>query len=217
MDTPEQKSQDALCAEILNEAQQEVEQLLGRACREAEALLAQAQAEAERLRQERLTAAGTEAARRRELILATVSVEVGRERSTAIEVLLQSICEQARQQLAARRDFDYRAILIILACEAIRRMTGDTFIVKLSAAERVALGDGLAEAITTRVGRSSLSITILDDPTSGDGGLVVQDAEGRQSCDERLQARLQRLWPELRREIAIRTSLVGNSTPGGSL
>jgi vacuolar-type H+-ATPase subunit E/Vma4 len=90
--------------------------------------------------------------------------------------------------------------------------------VKLLAADRIALGDGLAEAITTRLGRSPLSITISDDPAIADGGVMVQDAQGRQAWDNRLPARLKRLWPELRRQIAIRTLLVvENSMPGGRL
>lgn len=218
METQDENSQDALCAEILAEARRESEQLVGRARNEAGALLARTEAEAERLRQERLAQAGTEAARRKELILATVPVETGRERLEAIEALLQTICEQARRQLAARRGFDYRATIIDLASEAISRMAGDTFVVKLLAADRIALGDGLAEAITTRLGRSPLSITISDDPAIADGGVMVQDAQGRQAWDNRLPARLKRLWPELRRQIAIRTSLVvENSMPGGRL
>ncbi len=216
MDTLEQNSQDALCAEILAEARQEAEQLLGHARQEADALLTQARLEAERLRQQRLAAARSEAARRREVILATVPVEAGRERSAAIEALLQRIREQARQQLAARGQFDYHASLITLAAEAISRMTGDTFIVRLPAAERITMADGLAEAIINRVGRSPLSITVLDDPAVSDGGLVVQDAEGRQFCDEHLEARLERLWPELRREIALRIALVGSQTTGAA-
>jgi vacuolar-type H+-ATPase subunit E/Vma4 len=216
VETPEQNSQDILCAEILAEARRESEQLVRRARDEAAALLAQAEAETKRLRQERLVQAGTEAARRKELILATVPVEAGRERSAAIEALLQAICEQARRQLVAQQGFDYRATVIAIASEAISRMTGDTFIVKLLAADRIALGDGLAEAITTRLGRSPLSITIADDPAISEGGLVVQDAQGRQTWDNRLPARLERLWPELRRQIAVRASLVeGNSSPGG--
>jgi V/A-type H+/Na+-transporting ATPase subunit E len=218
VETQDENSQDALCAEILAEARRESEQLVGRARNEAGALLARTEAEAERVRQERLAQAGTEAARRKELILATVPVEAGRERLEAIEALLQTICEQARLQLAARRGFNYRATIIDLASEAISRMAGDTFVVKLLAADRIALGDGLAEAITTRLGRSPLSITISDDPAIADGGVMVQDAQGRQAWDNRLPARLKRLWPELRRQIAIRTSLVvENSMPGGRL
>jgi vacuolar-type H+-ATPase subunit E/Vma4 len=218
VETPEQSSQHTLCAEILAEAQRESEQLVRRARNEADAVLAQAEAEGSRLRKEGLAQATTKAARRKELILATVPMEAGRERSATIEALLQSICEQARQRLLARQGFDYRATIIALASEAISRMAGDTFVVKLLPADRIALGNGLAEAITTRLGRSPLSITIADEPVITEGGLVVQDAQGRQTCDNRLTTRLERLWPELRRQIANRLSLVGeNSAPGGSL
>jgi vacuolar-type H+-ATPase subunit E/Vma4 len=87
--------------------------------------------------------------------------------------------------------------------------------VKLLAADRAALGDGLAEAIAARVGRAPLSITITDDPTITEDGVVVQDVAGRQVWDNRLTARLGRLWPELRQQIAVRAGLVTQGTTTG--
>ncbi len=216
MDTSEQNSQSALCAEILREARQEAERLVDHARKEAGALVAQAKANAERLRQERLTAAATEAARRRELILATIPVETNRQRLAAVEAVLQSVYEQANRLLAENRHFEFRSVIITLASEAIRNMAGERFVVKLAAGKHPVDVDGLPEAITARVGRSPLSVSLSHDSALSDSGVIVEDAEGRQSCDERLQARLVRLWPALRREIAIRASLVENRKPGGN-
>ena len=206
-------AQNALCGEILAEARRESEEILHRARNEAEALLARTAVEADRARQERLDLARAEAARRRELILATVPVEAGRQRLAHIEALLQTIEEQARRRLVARQDFDYRATLIALAVEAIRCMAGEAFIIRLSPSDHVTLSDGLAGEITRCVGRSPLSITLSDDPTIAEGGLIIQDVQGRQAWDNRLPTRLERLWPELRRQIALDTLLVAGSTP----
>ena len=208
-------SPGGLREEILAGARRESAEILGRARQEAGVLLAKAAAEAEQIRQDHLGQARTEAARRQELILATVAVETGRMRSARIESWLQSIEEATRQKLQARDGFDYRETILALAVEALSRMTGDTFVVKLAPADRAALDRGLAEEIGRRAGRP-LTITIADDPTIKDGGLIIQDREGRQIWDNRFLSRLERLWPELRRQIAIGTLLVArSSSPGG--
>jgi vacuolar-type H+-ATPase subunit E/Vma4 len=97
-------------------------------------------------------------------------------------------------------------------------MAGEAFVVKLSPADRAGYGAGLAEEIARRVGRAPLSITLSDETTITSGGLIVQDTEGRQVWDNRFVPRLERLWPELRRQIAVQTALVATSgsTGGGA-
>lgn len=216
MENPDQSSQDRLCAEILDEARRESEKLARHAHDEADALIAKAGEESDRLRQERLAQARAEAARNAELILATVPIETHRQRSAGIEALLQTILEQARQQLASRQGFDYRETLVALATEAMERMVGDSFVAKLSAADRAAFGKALAEEIPSRLARSSLRITCSDEPTVIEGGLMVQDDSGRQVWDNRLAARLERMWPELRRQLAVRTRLIAASPTAGA-
>jgi hypothetical protein len=77
------------------------------------------------------------------------------------------------------------------------------------------LGEGLAGEIAHRVGRSPLNVTISSDATLTGGEVIIQDVEGRQVWDNGLLARLERFWPELRRQIAIQTSLVTESKPSG--
>lgn len=216
MATPNQNSPEVLREEILADARCESEQIIRRAQQEAEALLTKAAAEADKARQERLDQARAEAARRKELILATVPVEAGRLRLARVEALLESVHEEIRRRLTARDGFDYRKTVVTLAAEAVKQMHGSALVVKLSAADRAALGDGLAEEIARRVGRSPLNITISNDATLTEGGAIIEDTEGRQVWDNRLLARLERLWPELRRQIAVQTALVGGSgTTGG--
>ena len=210
-------SPEVLREEILAEARRQAEQLVNRARQAAEALSAKVAAEAEKTLQERLDAARAEAARRKELVLSTVPVEIGRRRSSRIEALLQSIHDEARQRLLTRDGVEYRETVIVLAVDAVSRMAGDSFVVKLSPADRVALGTGLGEEIVRRVGRSPLTVTISEEPTITDGGLIIQDAEGRQVWDNRLLARLERLWPELRQQVAVQTGLVsGSESAAGS-
>jgi len=218
MATENKNAPDILCDEILADAWRESEQIVPGARQEAKDVLAKAATEADRARRQRLDQACAEAGRRQELILATEPVEIGRLRSARVEVLLQSVHEEVLHRLLARDGFDYRETIIVLAAEAVSRMAGDAFVMKLATADRAALGDDLAGEIVRRVGRSPLSITVSDEPTITEGGLIVQDVEGRQMWDDRLPVRLKRLWPELRRQIAVETSLVtaSGSTGGGA-
>jgi vacuolar-type H+-ATPase subunit E/Vma4 len=205
--TPSQQPQDALCAEILADARREGDEIVHRARQEAEALLAKAAADAAKTRQERLDAARAEAARRRELILATVAVEANRMRSSRVEKVLQSIHNEISRRLVGREGFDYRQTLITLANDALSRMSGDAFVVKLSPADRAAFDDTLTKSLSRRA-------QIVEDAAITGGGVVVETADGRQVWNNRLPARLERLWPELRRQIAVHAGLVPK-TGGG--
>lgn len=217
MTATNQNSPDVLCAEILADAKRQSEEILQHAKTEAETILATASAEAEKIRRERRDQAQAEAARRKELILATVAVETGRLRSARVETLLESVREEIRRRLLAR-NFVARETIIALATEAVRRMPGIEFVLKISAADHAVFGNELAGEIARCVGRSPLNLTISADPAMSDSGVIVQTADGFHFWDNRLLSRLERLWPELRRQIAIRASLVGesNSTGGGA-
>lgn len=209
-----QNSPEILREEIITDAHREGEEIVLRARQEAEVILANATAESDRLRQERLDQARVEASRRTELILATVSVETGRLRAARIEALLESVREDARRQLLAQEGIDYHETVIALAAQAINQMAGDAFVVKLSEAEQAILSDSLAEEITHRVGRP-VSINILYEEDITGGGVVIEDAETRQVWDNRFLKRLERLWPELRRQIATEASFVPKAEPKG--
>ncbi len=213
--TTDQSSTEKLREEILADAGREAEKIVIRAKQDAEALLASSAAEADRLRQERLDEANAEAAHQSELILATVPVEIERMRAARIEALLETIYEEARERLLAREGFEYRETVITLAVHAIRRMEGDSFVVKLSDADQAVLGDALAKEIAERVGRQ-VTITISNAPDISEGGVIVEDRESRQVWDNRLLKRLERLWPELRRQIAVQANFVPKRGSGGN-
>ncbi|MCX5817701.1 MAG: V-type ATP synthase subunit E [Proteobacteria bacterium] len=203
----DQNSTEVLREEILADARREGEEIVIRARRDAEVFLTGAVAEADRVRQERLDQARAEAARQSALILATVPVETGRLRAARIEALLESVYWEVHQRLLAREGFEYRETVIALASHAIIQMAGVDFVVKLSEEDHTILGDGLAGEIAHRVGRP-VSIVVLQEPGIMGGGVVVEDAEARQVWDNRLAKRLERLWPELRRQIAVQASFV---------
>jgi vacuolar-type H+-ATPase subunit E/Vma4 len=210
-----QNSTEVLREEILADARREGEEIVICAKQDAEVILTRAAAEADQVRQDRLDQARAEAARKSELILATVPVETGRLRAARIESLLESVYEEACQRLLTHEGFEYREAVIGLASHAISQMAGVDFVVKLSDADHTILGDSLTDEIVRRVGRP-VSITILHEPGITGGGVVIEDAEARQIWDNRLVKRLERLWPELRRQIAIQAAFVPKMGSGGN-
>lgn len=207
-------SPEALSAEILAEAKRDCDQIIHRAQQEAETLVASAMAEAEKIRREKLEAARAEAGRRSELILASVPVEAGRLRSARIESMLESIRDSARRRLLAR-EFDVHETVMALASEAIRRMPGADFVLKISPTDHATFATKLAGEVAQRSGRSPLNLTISPDPAMTDSGVIVAAANGTRIWDNRLLSRLERLWPELRRQLATQTSLVEKNEPAG--
>lgn len=208
MTQPNPDTDEVLCGEILAEGRRKCEEILRGAREQGEALLARAQAEASRVRQARLAAGQAEAARRSDLILATVPVEAGRLRTLRLESILEAVRLEIRRRLLDRSGYDYREALVALAVEALGAMEGNAFVLKLSPADHAAVGVSLPAEIRRRVARSRLELVTVEEPAITEGGLIVEDAEGRQIWDNRLGSRLERLWPELRRQMAVAASLV---------
>lgn len=198
----------SLRREILEEARHQQEDLLRRAQQATEEILAKAETEVGQFRAERLEAARAEAKRRTDAMLATVAIDAGRIRLARVEELLEAIRRRAAEQLRARAGFDDRETLICLAVEALGQMAGDDFRLRLCAADHGVLGDGLAEEIRRRAGRSDLVLEVVSDASLQDGEVLVEDAVGRQIWDLSPGARLERCWPELRRQIAVHAALL---------
>ena len=211
MATLNPNSPEVLRQEILAAAKRDCERILRLAQKTAESYLTRAKAEAEKIQKQKLDTLRAEAVRRSELMMATVRVEIGRLRAERVESILKTIRETARHQLESC-DFDSCEIVIALAAEAIGHMPGNDFILKLSAANQAAFEDQLADKISLRVGRP-LKLAVMPDSAMADSGVIVQGDHGRQFWDNRLLSRLERLWPELRRQIAVQTRLV--ETTGG--
>jgi vacuolar-type H+-ATPase subunit E/Vma4 len=214
MAAPNQNSPEVLNGEILAEARRQCDEILHHAQQEAEVLLAAAKVEADKIRREKMDAVRAEVARQKELMQATLPVAAGRLRSARIETLLEDIRAAARQQLQTH-PFDDHETIVALAVEAIRRMPGTDFVLKISPADLLLCGDKLAGEIGQRAGRAALNLTLSADPALTGGDVMVQDADGLRIWDNRLLARLDRLWPELRRQIASRTALVEKNEPAG--
>lgn len=205
MAAPDANAPALLRQEVLDEARRTKDEILCRARERAEAILAKAEREAAQIRQERMRAAQAEAARKAEAILATIAVETSRARSARIEELLQAIHLQAHDRLRARSGFDFRKAIAGLAVEALRQMAGEAFRLRLSVADHRAFGSALVDAIHQQSRRSNPALRTVADPDLRDGEVMLETEEGSQVWNLGLEARLERCWPELRRQIGAHT------------
>ena len=212
MDAVTTNAPDLLRQEILEQARRQKEDILRQARQEAGAVVAKAEKEAEQFRRERLGAARAEAKRRAEAILATLPVEAGRLRSAGIEQLLQAIHDGAREQLQRRAGSDYRVTVVRLSAEALGQMVGESFRLRLSAAHQPALANGLVDEIRRCSSRSTLALQLVADANLKDGDVLIEDECGRQVWNLSLEARLERCWPELRRQIAAQADFMEQGT-----
>lgn len=209
-------SHNVLRDEIIADAQRQADRLVRRARRESKMMVDKAVSECEQQCQEKREAAAAAAQRQRLLILATVPVEIGRLRAMRAEQELMALRDVVRDRLLARQDFDYGACLLTLAAEAIRQMEGDAFVLQLASQDTEKYGPSLAAAAAARAGRPDVQVMIDQQAVDIGGGVVVRDPPGRQVWDNSFQARLDRLWPLLRHQMAGYLGLDSTRQPEGA-
>lgn len=202
MTAADAQPQEVLRNEIIADARRQAERLTRRAQDDADAVLKKAEAEAQEVRRGLVEAARAEAAHHRDLVLATVPIQEARLRAERTEVAIQAVRDEVADRLARREGFDVRRTLVDLAADALSHMVGDRFVLEMSTADRQAFGDAGAEEVRSRLGRPGVTVTLAPGNDRIVGGVVVRDEAGRQVWDNRLAARLDRLWPVMRPQVA---------------
>jgi vacuolar-type H+-ATPase subunit E/Vma4 len=214
MNPPAPDASEALLREIIEEASRKKEDILNRARQMARALVDDAEQESRRTAADQLRSGRAEAKRRKEAILATVPVEAARLHATHVEELLQSIHDAALQRLQGWSKQEFSAAIVRLATEALEHMAGGSFLIRAHPVTRGGLGNDIAEQVTQRAKDPSLKLDVVQDSGLRDGEVLLQDAEGRQQWNISPEARLKRLWPELRMQIAAGTGLAKTTQLG---
>jgi len=197
---------DALARQILADARRQAEPLVTRARREAEELLRKAGQEAERRRELVRTRAQQRGEAAAQRVRARAELEAENIRRRAQEDILQQARQRAMVGLGEVAASDQHAeMLLRLALAGLAAMSGRRFEVVMRIQDREAHGEHIARALrdhaASELGRQVIVAT-ADETITASGGLVVRRADGRQVCDQTFEARMDRLWPELRVEIA---------------
>jgi len=202
--TEPRDSRKALADEILADARRQAERAQKKARREAGKTEAEAQEKAAAERETVLAEAKERAQHQREMILRTVLQETNKRRLAAQEVLIGEVMDEARQQVLALSDEEFARVLVNLAASALGAMPDDEVRVQVSASGRAIdfsrLADDMARAVEEKAGRRvTLHLESADDLAPG---IVVYSMDGRRTWDNTLDARITRLSPTLRREMA---------------
>jgi vacuolar-type H+-ATPase subunit E/Vma4 len=198
-------SEKVLSDEILKDAATKAERIRKRAERDAAKRLEAAAREAEAARERALDVARRRADRAAASILATVEQESRRDLLVAQEAELDKLFDAARQRLADRKGYDYPAVVAGLAAQAIRAVGSGQVVMELAEADRALATEAWLAEVRRRVrtnGGADVAIAVSPNPAPIDGGVVVRSADGRLVYDNSFAARLRRLRPDLRRELA---------------
>lgn len=201
----------ALAAAVLEDARREAASLIAAAEAEADALLAAAAEKAALEGRALAEAAAAQAERERAALLAAAPLEARRRQEERLEALLLSVRSEALSRLASEPGAGAEAAAR-LAAEAIKYMEGEDFSVAVRPADAAA--PGLAAEMARLSGRPGARITLQPDPGLG-GGAVVRALSGREVWDNGFPARLERLWPGLRLELAAEFRKEGGHGEGG--
>ena len=204
MSNPGKNPVDILKQEILADAGRQSERILRKARQDADELKAEAEKTIAAERVKALGEADKEAARRTSLVLARVPVEVARIRANRSERVLESVRNAVRARLEAETMTSAR--LLSLVSDAVGLIDADC-LVSLSKSDK-ALLDQISGWTGSVAKDSGHAVEVADKPLpEGALGPYVVARDGSRLCDNRLKARLDRMWPALRCEIAVKLGL----------
>jgi len=201
------EAETTLAEQILADARKQAEPILRRARREAERIQKSAQEDAQRESEQAQERAG----RRAELLLrrteARARLDAENIRRSALEGILLQVRDRAAKSLSELADSpQYPDVLVGLAEDAARQMASRSIELLMRAPDRERHGAYVAGALRERLGKGAsggdFKVAVSDETVRGSGGLLVRSADGRTLCDETFEARLARMWEELREQVA---------------
>jgi len=205
-------SEKPLSDEILRDAQTKADRIRKRAQRDAAKLSDDAAREAAAAAGKVVDIARRRADRVAQSLLATIEQEMRLDLLVAREAELDRLFDAARDRLAARAAYDYPTVVAGLAAEAIAAMGADGAVLELAERDQGLATSAWLADVRRRVGRD-VAIVVSGTSAPITGGAIVRSADGRLLYDNSLEARLRRLRPELRKELAARLFGYTGGTP----
>ncbi|RKY27415.1 MAG: hypothetical protein DRP79_03365 [Planctomycetota bacterium] len=199
---PHSDAQNKISEEILADARTKAERALRSARREAEKITKKARDDAKQIEREVINHARARAESQAKVIQAATEPAKRRIELDAREETLLNVISDAKARLLNRDSDDYGRTLAALTAEAAELLQDEELTAYLSSEDYDRFGaalPGLLPGLTLEV-RPALQPL--------EGGVIVETADGRRRVDNSIEARLERIYPELRRAIA--QTLFGN-------
>ena len=195
-----------LIQEILSDAGRQAERITGKARREAERIVSRSTREAEQVRRGILAEAEQRADKAGRAARGVMAQQVRAVMREAREQVLEQVLEAGvrKAQELVHTD-EYGRCLCALALAAMKEMAGDRFTLILNAPDiqkwGARLQDELQALAPARSGQQ-VEIEISGEAANLTAGVRVVGSNGRELCDQTFQARMRRLRPELRQQVA---------------
>ena len=184
---------------IMQDAQEQVEQILADARTRAESVRAQAEAEANAKRDAILQRAQRDAEVLNGQVIARAQMEAQTLKLKRREQLLEYPFAEARQQLASAPQWpDYEKIVRRLMREAVRHLDADDALVRVDAETRKVLTADVLADLASELGVDVRLGASLDRGT----GVVAETPDGHRRYDNMLETRLARLRESLRTPVS---------------
>jgi len=198
-------STEPLEQQILADAEKRAEPVKRRAQRQAEDVLRRAEQDAEKQARQVIERAREKAEVEANRLRARTELQAENIKRAAGEEILDEVRARAVQRLGELVSSDrYPDVLVQLASSALEAMDGRHFELVMRAEDRDAHGERVARALrdhAARMLRRQVIVKVAADAISASGGLVVRTDDERQVCDQTFEARLDRLWEQLREEV----------------
>lgn len=185
----------ALEQAIMQDAREEVEQILDEARSRAESIRAQAETQANAEREAILQRARQEAEVSREQAIAAAQMEAQTLRLKRREDLLGRPFTEARRQLASVAGWpDYGQIARHLLCDAVKHLGTDNALVRTDAQTGQVLTNEVLADVSSELGVSLR----MGEPLTWGTGVVLETPDGHRRYDNTLETRLARMQDSLR-------------------
>ncbi len=198
------------------DAERRAQRRRAQAEREAGGILREARRQAEERRQRALGRAQVRAQREETRLRARTEQDVEAVRREAAQRILEQVQERARGELRRLADGpEHRGILVALALQGIEGMDGEEFELVLRPADREKWGQRLLWEVPAEAKREldrEVRVELAADEARGSGGLLVRSAGGRQVADQTFEARMERLWEQMRYELARTLPILGEAS-----
>ncbi len=192
--------------EILSDARRRADRALQHAKREADRIIGEAQEVARQEHEKLMEGVRHRIAREERMQEARLDQELHRLRRQAFEEVVARVRAQADSELGELADSeDGRAMLVRLAASAVAPMRGHSFTLVLRPDDRERWGDRLAEDVRSTVASEldrQVSVQVADEELTARGGLLVRGDGTRELVDQTFEARMGRLWEDIRGQVA---------------
>jgi len=208
-------SEQLLSDEILQDAQKKAERALKKADRRAKQVVADAEKDAEAALDRAREAAHRRAQRTANSIMATLEQEMRRNLLDVREAELSALFDAALDRLSDRSGYDVADVLATLAAEAVAAIDSDTIILALNAGDRAIATDAWLATVRDRAGYGG-ALIVEGVPAPIDGGVVARSGDRKKLYDNSYAARLRRLRPTLRQDIATQAYAAELSSDDGT-